>query len=68
MIADVCKHLRNELSAQVSSHTNSLVRGTGSRDEDQYLRGKLYGLQLAISEINALEDRIRQLEESDADE
>jgi len=68
MIADLCEHLRRELQVQIDAYTHTLIRGTQSRDEDQYIRGKIFGLTASFNEINAVEERIRRAQESDATE
>jgi hypothetical protein len=62
MITDACNFQRRQLDEAIESHTNSLVRGTGSRDDDQRVRGIIYGLQLARAIVNDLEDRARRAE------
>jgi hypothetical protein len=65
MITDACNFQRRQLNDTMESHVASLIRGTGSRDDDQRVRGIIYGLQLAISVVNDLEDRARRAEQSD---
>lgn len=65
MIQDAMSHQRGLLAARTETHTASLVRGTGSRDEDQYIRGILYGLQIAEGIVNDTEDKLRAAERAD---
>jgi hypothetical protein len=65
MISSACDFLRNQLEELTKSHTASLVRGSASRDDDQRIRGILYGLQLANNAVNDLEERARRAEVAD---
>lgn len=60
MITDALNFQRREIDAQLESHTQNLVRGTKSRDEDERIRGILRGLQLARQIVDDLEDRLRK--------
>lgn len=65
MITDACSFQRRQLGEMIESHTTSLVRGSSSRDDDQRIRGIIYGLQLAVNVVDDLEDRARRAEQSD---
>jgi hypothetical protein len=65
MIKDVCNFQRRQLDDAIETHTANLVRGAGSRDDDQRIRGIIYGMQLARGIIDDVEDRVRRAESDD---
>lgn len=65
MIADACNFQRRQLDEAIEKHTAGLVRGTGSRDDDQRVRGIIYGLQLSRGIVDDLEERLRRAEQRD---
>jgi hypothetical protein len=64
MILDALNFQRRQLDEQIESHTQNLVRGTPSRDEDQRVRGIIRGLQVALQVIEDVEDRLRKANEN----
>jgi hypothetical protein len=64
MILDALNFQRRQLDEQIESHTQNLVRGTPSRDEDQRVRGIIRGLQVALLVIEDVEDRLRKANEN----
>lgn len=65
MIQDAMTYQRNQIADLVESHTANLVRGTPSRDEDQRIRGIIYGLKLAEGIVIDTEDKLRAAERAD---
>jgi hypothetical protein len=65
MILDVLEHQCRELEDQIRVHTEGLVRGTGSRDDDQRTRGIIYGLRLAIGRIEDTIERVKRAQNED---
>lgn len=65
MIQDACSFQRRQLDEAIEKHTAGLVRGSGSRDDDQRVRGIIYGLQLARGIVDDLEDRLLRAEQRD---
>ena len=65
MIQDVLNAQRRLLDEHIDNHTNNLVRGTPSRDEDQRVRGIIRGLMVAKDVITDVEDRLRKADAID---
>jgi hypothetical protein len=60
MIQDAMNFQRRQIDERVDNHTQNLVRGTASREEDQRVRGIIRGLLEARQIIDDLEDRLRK--------
>jgi hypothetical protein len=65
MSMELLDYQRRDLDRQIESHTANLVRGTTSRDEDQRIRGIIYGLKLALGVIEGVEEKLRAAERSE---
>ena len=49
--------LKRDIQEEKETHIASLLRGTPSRDDDQRLRGIVYGLDLAQGLVTEIERR-----------
>ena len=68
MIDDICNYQRRALTENIVSHTEQLVRGTVSRDEDQRVRGIIRGLQMALNIVDDVEERANKAIGGSADD
>jgi hypothetical protein len=62
MILDACSFQKRQLDDTIETHTASLIRGAGTRDDDQRIRGIIYGLQIARGIVDDVEVRVRTAE------
>lgn len=68
MIREALEYQTRQLEEAIDAHTQSLVRGAGSRDDDQRIRGIIHGLKLGISIIQEMQEKLRKAEGEDAAE
>ena len=60
MINEIFEYQRRELEQHIQAHTDTLVRGTTDRDEDQRVRGIIHGLRKALSVLDVTYERARK--------
>lgn len=60
MVQDFCSLLRRALQEHTTAIAGALVAGVSSWEDYQKAVGRCQGLQLAIEELNELEERARR--------
>lgn len=65
MILDACEFQIRQLEEQIRVHTEGLVRGGPTRDDDQRTRGIIHGLKLSIGVVQDLLERAQRAEAAD---